>query len=594
MRIGKKLVVSYTLLAIFTFLITGFILRSSIAYFYTNNLTQQLIAQANSFIVAIDESGQGNFSSPRTRLLIRKLANSTNTRITLIDPDGAVASDTQAPNPGMMPNHSGIPEVKQALEGKTGKAKRFSNTIKQDVLYIAVPYKLDGKIHGVLRIALPMSEIDNALDSFSLIILAIAIGASVLVIVTSSILARSFTTPVKQMMVMAERMANDDLEQRLPSDRRDEIGQLSRSLNNLAVKLRDRIDELRSEKAKAELILDNMAEGVILLDQQGTVILINPAVERIFKVKSIEAIDKPLVHSIRDYDLDHAIQESISTEKEVVDEIELQSPFRQLRIRVMPIENSVGEKQSLVVIRDATRQKQIEQLRKDFIANVSHELKTPLTGLKLLSETLLRSIESDPVSSKKFVKRLDKELNTLIKMVRELIDLSKVEMPQDVTEKVPLNLGELANEVVSSFYQIAANKGLSLNTNIQEEIPPMLGDKDQLQTMIRNLVDNAIRYTPSGGKIDVELKTNDSHINFIVSDNGIGLAKREIPRIFERFYRVDKARSRETGGTGLGLSIVKHIAENHSATIEIDSSLGIGSTFTVSFPTLDDEQPPTV
>lgn len=423
-----------------------------------------------------------------------------------------------------------------------------------------------------------------SLGEFSLIMLTMAAIALVLVIFISRTIVRSFTSPLEQMIKMAEQMANDDLEHRLPPIGEDEIGKLSKSLNNLAEKLKGRIDELRAEKAKAELILDNMAEGILLLNKDGEVMLTNPSIERIFQVPAAEIVGKPVIHSIRSFDLDRAITDSIESEREVVDELDFQDPFRQLRIRILPITNSDGEKQTLVAIRDITRQKQTERLRKDFLANVSHELKTPLTGLKLLSDTLLRSIDTDPVSSRIFIKRLDKELSTLINLVRELIDLSKIESPRDTAEKAPTNLGDIVHEVSSSFVQLAASKRLELNEHIPENMPLIPGDKEQLSTLIRNMVDNAIRYTPAGGRIDVRLESNDKHINLTVSDNGIGMAKREIPRIFERFYRVDKARSRETGGTGLGLSIVKHIAENHGATIDVDTSLGVGSVFTVRFP----------
>ncbi len=439
-------------------------------------------------------------------------------------------------------------------------------------------------IATLLIVGFVMSASVNTRDKFAVIMLAIVGVATIMVILVSRLISHSLSKPLEQMMVMADKIANDDLEHRLPINSKDEIGELSRSLNNLAEKLKERIDELRSEKTKAELILDNMAEGILLLSKDGEVILTNPSIERIFQVPASEIVGKPVIYSIRSFDLDHAITDSMKSEREVVDELNFQDPFRQLRIRILPITNSDGEKQTLVVIRDITRQKQTERLRKDFLANVSHELKTPLTGLKLLSETLLRSIDTDPVSSRIFIKRLDKELSTLINLVRELIDLSKIESPPGIAEKTPTDLGELVHEVTSSFTQLAASKKLELNEHVPENIPPIFGDKEQLSTLIRNLIDNAIRYTPSGGRIEVKLASDGNYIDLVIADDGIGMAKREIPRIFERFYRVDKARSRETGGTGLGLSIVKHIAENHNATIDVDSSLGVGSTFTVRFP----------
>ena len=418
----------------------------------------------------------------------------------------------------------------------------------------------------------------------ALIIAFIVCGALFLVAGTSYVLSKSITAPLKQMMVMTDRMANDDLEQRLPAKQGDEIGGLSKSLNELAEKLNERFDRLKTEKAKADLILENMAEGILLLNERGEVVLTNPPVEQIFGVTGNEIFGKPVTYSIQSHELDRAIQESSMNHREVVDEIIMQSPFKQLRIRIMPITNSPGEDQTLVVIRDITRQEQVERLRKDFVANVSHELKTPLTGLKLISDTLLRSIDTDPASSRIFIKRLDKELSTLISLVRELIDLSKLESPQETAGNALVDMGEIVTEVCESFLQLAATGSLSLTHNIEEGVAHVFGDREQLFTLARNLVDNAIRYTPARGKISVNLDMFDGMVRLAVADNGIGLAKREIPRIFERFYRVDKARSRETGGTGLGLSLVKHIAENHNATVDVESALGIGSTFIVSFP----------
>lgn len=584
MRIGKKLVLSYTLLAILTFLVTGAILRTSIAYFYTESLTNQLIARANGFKVAVDELGDKDLKSTQTANLLKKLANATNTRITLIDTKGTVLADTQAANPGMLSNHADRPEVKQALAGHVGKAKRFSATSKQNLLYVAVPYQEDGKTTGIIRIALPMADTDEAVAEFTLIMFLIALGATILVVATSNTLATSLTRPMNQMMAMADKIAKDDLDQMLPIDRQDEIGELSRSLQSLVKKSKERIDELRSEKAKAELILDNMNEGLLLLNKDGEVVLTNPSVERIFSLKASSVVGRPILDALENHDLINAIQESMHSNKEVHEEFELADPFKKLRVRVLPIKNSLGEEQSLAVIRDITREKYIERVRKDFIANVSHELKTPLTGLKLLSETLLRTIDTDPAASKRFVERLDKELDTHIKMVLELIDLSRIESSNYSTERLPVNINRLVEEVGSSFSEIAANKGVRIEFKLADDVPPIMAHKDQVLTLIRNLIDNAIRYTLRGGEIEVGVARGGDSVNFVVKDTGIGLAKREVPRIFERFYRVDKARSRDTGGTGLGLSIVKHIAENHGATIDVKSLLGVGSTFTVSFP----------
>ncbi|MBI4734217.1 MAG: PAS domain-containing protein [Rubrobacteridae bacterium] len=424
----------------------------------------------------------------------------------MVDKNGVVIADSNA-DPSTMENHRNRPELQEAFSGKIGKSERFSATLGYNMLYVAVPYKSDGKVIGA--------------------------------------------------------------------------------------QLKSRIEELRSEQAKAELILNNMTEGIILLDSDNRVMLINPAAESIFGVNSETIIGARIREAIKSYDFTGPLNEALMTEKEITDDIELQTDqFRNIRILVLPITHSPDEERALIVVRNTTREKQIERVRKDFVANVSHELKTPLTGLKLLSETLKRSIDEDIPATKNFIDKLDKELSRIISMVRELIDLSKLESNPDVQTKEWINFAELVVELGKSYEELAENRGLTLTLTIPQidtprMIPLVFGYRNQLQTLTRNLIDNAIRYTQTGGSINVKVEHNQSTVDLEVADTGIGLAKREIPRIFERFYRVDKARSRETGGTGLGLSIVRHIAENHDANVCVSSELGVGSTFTVSFPLQD-------
>ncbi|HEY3373704.1 MAG TPA: ATP-binding protein [Candidatus Aquicultor sp.] len=583
MRINNKLVISYTLLTALCLFIISAIIRFEVQSSYTQTFKNQLISEANTVKVAVDSLSAGRFASDQTNDLVQKLSRQMNARITLITRNGVVVADTEA-NPKTMGNHAKRPEVQQALRGNTGISERYSSTVGHTMLYVAIPYTNAEKGNGVIRIALPLSDIAAAINKLSMIMAAIAFLATLVIIAVSTILARSFTRPLRQMMNMASSMADDDFEQQLSINTRDELGELSQSLNNLAMKLKDRINELRTEKAKAEHILHNMAEGIVLINKDGVIVLTNPAAERVLRFTQENVIGAPLARVIDNHEIETAITEALLSRREVNEEVELSVPFIKLRLRALPVTGISGDHQVLTVIKDITREKHVERLRKDFVANVSHELKTPLTGLKLLAETLCQSIETDPVASKRFAERLDKELSTLINMVRELIDLSRLERSDEAITASPVDLRELVREVGSSFSELAVDKGLTLEFDIPQKLTPVIGDKDQLLTLVRNLVDNAIRYTLSGGTIKVMLSQDNDRVRFLVADDGIGLAQREIPRIFERFYRVDKARSRETGGTGLGLSIVKHIAENHNATINVESTLGIGSTFTVGFP----------
>jgi two-component system phosphate regulon sensor histidine kinase PhoR len=569
------------------------VIRSAVAYMYSESLAQQLVAEAETVSVTINDIGKSGFDSARTRSIVKDLSKSLNARITLIRNDGKVVADSNA-NPTTMENHANRPEIKEAILGRTGISERFSKTLGYNMLYVAIPFKVQQSSAGVIRVAVPQSDVDHALKNINYMMFAIIVASMLLIIVTSNFISRSITVPLTRMKTMAERMSNDDLEQELPINSHDEIADLSKSLNSLAAQLKNRIEELRSEQAKAELILNNMTEGVILLDSDYKIILANPAAENIFEINEPAITGIKIREAIPVHDFTPLLNEAVLSNKEVADEFEFSAASsKNIRVLILPIADKsgeeTGEERALIVVRDTTRAKQIERVRKDFVANVSHELKTPLTGLKLLSETLKRSVDDeDKKATKNFVEKLDKELTRIISMVRELIDLSKLESNPDVQSKEWVNLGELVYEIGNSFNELAQSKNLNLVLDIQPasrptEIPLVYGYRNQLQTLARNLIDNAIRYTTSDGRIDVKVKHDTRTVDLVVSDTGIGLAAREIPRIFERFYRVDKARSRETGGTGLGLSIVKHISENHDATLSVNSKLGVGSTFSVRF-----------
>ncbi len=400
------------------------------------------------------------------------------------------------------------------------------------------------------------------------------------------VLFKRVIKPLQEINEAAQEMARGNLEREIFIYSDDEIGQLARSINEMARQLKATIAEITEARNQAQAILNSMADGVIALNKNGEVLFINPAVEEIFGISQATSVGKNILGVIRNYDVERLLERALKTGKPTTQEVKLINPEpRVFRLHATPLKGQ-GAKQGgvVVLLRDITERKRLDEMRSEFVANVSHELRTPLTSLRGYLETLLDGAVEDPAATRHFLEIMNKETERLTRLVDELLDLSKIEERRVVHRWQPVQLADHINRVVTMFMPQAQEKNLELAVDVLPGLPAVHGDPDMLTQVLINLVDNAIKYTPAGGRVTIRAGVADGEVRVSVEDTGIGIPPESLPRIFERFYRVDKARSRELGGIGVGLAIVKHIIRAHGGKTAVESAVGKGSTFSFTLP----------
>jgi len=397
---------------------------------------------------------------------------------------------------------------------------------------------------------------------------------------------RRLINPIEEMSYVAQDMARGNLDQEIRIFAQDEIGDLARSINYLARELKKNIDDVISEKNKIQAILASMSDGVIAMDNWGRVILVNPVVEKYFGTTLEASRGKNIRRVIRNSDFEKLLNQFLETGQPVQKQIRLLTPeSRIFRVQVTPLKDTGLDGGGMVaLLRDFTGRKKLEEMRSEFVANVSHELRTPLTSIKGFTETLLDGALEDPQITRNFLEIINVESERLTRLIDELLNLSRIEDHKAVPDWQPVAMYELIERTVTIFQNRAIEKNLSIKVNLPENLPAVQGDPDMLRQVLINLIDNAVSYTQAGGMIHISAQSDGDKVKVEVQDNGIGIPEDSISRVFERFYRVDKARSREQGGTGLGLSIVKHIIDVHHGSVQVKSKVGEGSTFTFELP----------
>ena len=520
------------------------------------------------------------------------IGKAADARFTIIDHQGKVLADSEV-DPSTLENHKSRPEVAQALAGHEGRARRHSTTLNQEEIYVAIPLSQSEELwsQGVLRIARPASRIDAMLTASWRVPLIVWAILLLPMLAVAFLVTRSLTRPLERLRRMTGDVASGDLSHRNSVRRSDELGELAESLNSMAAQLETRDHELGTELERSGQVLAAMNEGVLLVEADGRLVRSNPAASRILGVDLHAMQGKPVLTAARSFPA-HDLTEKARKAGQPVSEVLELSSGRSLTVEVVPLHGPAPSAAgpTLFVIRDETTRRATERMRRDFATNVSHELKTPLAGLSLLAQTLAGTVREDPEQAAKFVAQLSSEIGRLTELTNDLLTLSRLEEPETAlqTPFEPVDLGRLATEVAGEARPLAEAKRHALDVHAPTGIN-VLGDEVALRTLVRNLLDNAVRYTEPGGVIRVDLSAEQGQDGLgwavmRVSDNGVGIPLADQQRVFERFYRVDKARSRETGGTGLGLSIVRHVAQRHGGSVEVESTLGVGSTFTVRLP----------
>ncbi|PKM81649.1 MAG: phosphate regulon sensor histidine kinase PhoR [Firmicutes bacterium HGW-Firmicutes-14] len=564
--------------------ILGFYLMAAMEQYSYNNTRDKLNSYAR--LMARNLSGYADPGSNKGiyEEYARKAGNEINARVTIVGADGEVLGDSFLDNDSMV-NHADRPEIKQALSGKTGEAERFSSSIGEKMVYFAVPVEDQNRVAGVVRVAIPWSEVEAGQSHIRWTIGAAIFMALILTVLVASSFTSSIVIPLQEMTRVAEQMAEGKLETNFNTGAKNEIGTLSRALNYMSERLRDTFSQITEERNKVKAILTSMNDGVVAIDRNGCILLINPAVERMFDIKYENSLGKSMIEVVRNFDLERLLREALTSTASITRELQMLAPdLRTFRVSTAPLTNESGVVGVVAVLRDITAFREVERMKTDFVANVSHELRTPLTSIKGFVETLLDGAMEDPVTARHFLGIINDESDRLNRLIIDLLSLSRIEAKQQEVHLVALDMKSVINNTLSVLSPQANEKKLSLDVDIIKPLPVIRADKDMIGQLLINLVDNAVKYTPEGGGIGIRAEAWNSGVKVTVSDTGIGIPRESMPRLFERFYRVDKARSREMGGTGLGLAIVKHILEVHGGTIKVKSRLGMGSTFTFYLP----------
>ncbi|TKB90317.1 MAG: cell wall metabolism sensor histidine kinase WalK [Nitrospira sp.] len=527
----------------------------------------------------------------------RDLGNRASARVTLVAADGTVLADSTARDADVpaIENDKSRPEIQQALSTGHGEDIRPSHTTGERTMYRAVLlHQPQNAAPIAVRVGLPMVIADREISELKQR-LFLALGVAFLVALMLSVwLAHSITRPLSDIASAARQLSSGHQTIPIRTTAQDEVGILATTLNDMASQLHAKIDELSEDRAQLLAVLTSMVEGVMVLDYRGHVLQINPALERMFGISRVEARGRPCAELFRHQQLNDLVTTILRSPAPYEDEIVLPLTGRCLQIEASP---AGGERESeaciVLVFHDITELRRLEKIRKDFVANVSHELRTPLTSIKGYVEALLDGAKDDPIASVKFLEIILKQSDRLNLIIEDLLELSKIESGRVSLKEEPLELRSVVDRTLSMIKPIADKKRHRLVTSVDPSLPPVAGDEGRLVQVLTNLLDNAIKYTPEGGTITVGATLAPSignaeppagAIELNVTDTGIGIPEEDRPRVFERFYRVDKARSRELGGTGLGLAIVKHIVEGHGGQVWVEANHPQGSRFVVRLP----------
>ncbi len=505
--------------------------------------------------------------------LVKRLGKEMDTRITIIDLQGVVLADSEK-DPRFMENHKTRPEVVQALRDSVGTSLRLSTTVKEEMLYVAMPIEKNGKISGVVRTSLFLSDINSLLNSLKINLAQIALVLIGICLLGALFFARSFAKPIRELSDASQKLASGDFDVRVFLKNKDELKGLASSFNYMADQINRLFTELSGQKEQLQSIISSLEEALLVLDKKGKILLSNESFKKVVQSNLTEG--RFYWEVVREPALGDLIRKVRDEKRNLVGEIALAD--KTFLCSVSPLRS---REETVVVLHDVTQVRALEKVKRDFVVNVSHELRTPLTAIKGFAETLEEEADE---KVRGYVDVIKRHTDRLINIIRDLLLLSELEEKGTGLETKEVNLKELIEGILPIFDHRLKEKGLELRLETKENHPIIKADPFRLEQMFINLMDNAIKYTEKGG-ISILLKKKGTRLLTIeITDTGIGIPQEHLSRIFERFYVVDKSRSRRSGGTGLGLSIVKHIVLLHSGTIEVESSLGSGTRFSIVLP----------
>jgi two-component system phosphate regulon sensor histidine kinase PhoR len=581
-RIQWRITISFILVVVVGMGILGAYLVNSTRNSQLANLRTQLESEA--MITA--EASLPLFLVPGSDLdaLAKKLGNEIHTRVTIIALNGTVLGDSDE-DPATMENHATRPEVMDALTTGLGESTRYSTTLGRQMMYVAVPVKDQTVTVGVTRVALPLLAVQDSVNRLTLIIILAILATAALVIVAAVLIGRRTTRPLREVTEASERIASGDLGQRIPVRSQDETGQLAQAFNQMSSNVNRLVGDISLEKTKLQTVLANMADGVIMTDLEGNIVLANRATEKLFNFREKDVISKPLIEAVHDHEADEILKLCLSTGQTQTGQFESAVSKRFLRAIGIPIADGklTG---ALLLFQDLTEVRNLQTMRRELVGNISHELRTPIAGIKAMVETLRAGAIDDKEAAVDFLTRIDGEVDRLTQMVSELTELSRIETGRAELRMSPVNLNLLVDEVLTQLNTLAQRQQVTITADLTADLPVIKADHDRVRQALINLVHNAVKFNRPGGTVTVSTRADAKSVTVSVSDTGIGISKDDLPHVFERFYKADKARP--TGGSGLGLAIAKHVVQAHGGSIWAQSEEGKGSTFSFSLSSKTD------
>ncbi len=583
-RLFFQIFPSFLLIILIIVIALSWYVSSSLRSFYLDETSSKLEVRAN--LVREYLFKKNLLNSEDLNMECQHLADLSNTRITVVLKTGKVLADSDE-NPYLMDNHSDRLEIIEALNGRSGTSIRYSYTLNQDMMYLAIPVIEKDMIVAVVRLSFPLTFIEETLWQIQKRIIIGGIIIAVLAAFVSFFISRRISIPLERIRKGAESFARGKFDKKLQGRGSVEISSLAETLNTMAKQLDERIRTLSKQRNEQEAMLRSMVEGVIAIDMEERIILLNKAAGNFFQINAKECSKRLISEVIRNTSLQEFIRYALKSKKRTKTEITIfQEEERVLEIRGSALQDSRGTQiGTLIVMNDITQFRQLESMRSEFVANVSHELKTPITSIKGFVETLQEGVVKEPEKVNQFLDIIAKQTNRMNAIIDDLLNLSRIEQQKESSD-IQLSQNKIIDIITGAVQDcrtLAEQKQITIEVNCDETISLNI-NPDLLQQAITNLVDNSIKYSDTGSKVEITVLEKKKKIVISIQDWGCGISSEHHNRLFERFYRVDKARSQKHGGTGLGLAIVKHIAAIHDGKVTVESEPGKGSTFSIHLP----------
>ncbi len=585
----RRLTVSYVIVILIVTLIVGVLISRQLSEKGWDDIRQSLMARTQLLadiakpVLLLKPEDQALSQFQETLV---QLGRNTNSRFTVINVTGEVIADSRE-SPVKMDNHAQRPEIIQARKTGSGVSSRFSHTLQRKMLYRANQVLNGKELIGFVRTSLPLSAIDERLVRLRLVLLLSALIAAIAALLLGYFFAKNLSTPLIEMTEIAEAISRGDFDKRINVNYSGELGQLANAFNRMARNSARRMDEITDERNRLAKLFTGMVEGVIGVDPEQKIIHINKAAEGILGLSVQDSINKPIWNVVRVPEIINSMELAVDSGDVVKTQLRVSTESADLVVQIYaaPLVNdnreSIG---AVIVLHDISDVDRLQRVRRDFVANASHELKTPITAIRGLIESILDDPDMEMKTQQRFIRKVHVQSLRLSSLVSDLMTISRLESDQRMTNKDQFDLTELIRRSALAYRSVCNEKQLFLETVLPEVSMVMVGDIQLIGQVIDNLLDNAIKYTPASGTVSIALTKTKQFAELRVRDTGIGISAQYHQRVFERFYRIDKARSRELGGTGLGLSIVKNIVEQHGGRISLASQAGHGACFSIELP----------